>query len=83
MRVLELEYALLSTDLTSDMSIKSSVRHILHTDQPVWNLRPNKFSIVSGALLMRVRTVAYESRYVFVSSLDCHIDFIMKCTVVN
>jgi hypothetical protein len=69
------------------MSIQSSVRHIVHTEQPFSDLceDPLPLSVVlrMDAFMFRVRTVAYESRCIFVSSLDCDIDFIKKFTFVN
>jgi hypothetical protein len=81
-REIILEHALLPIDLTSDILIKSSVRHILRTEQPFFFLCENSLPLVLEGNHLRVTTVAYESHCVFVSSLHCDVDFIMKYTLV-
>lgn len=67
--------------LTTDITVKGSLREIPHTDQLFADLCENRVSSVFHKLLFRVTTVAYESHYVFVSSsLHCVRNFIVKNT---
>lgn len=51
--------------LTTDITVKGSLREIPHTDQLFADLCENRVSSVFHKLLFRVTTVAYESHYVF------------------